>query len=87
MNNLMFDWAELVNDIQRRKQAGESRQQILADLYYGVEAELDALGLQATGAQTLALATALYDSSLIRRPRLPALPALARRMRLSAATA
>jgi hypothetical protein len=41
-----IDWTELVQDILRRLSQGEHYAQILSDLYYGVEAELECCGMR-----------------------------------------
>ena len=40
MESYKIDWFDLAHDVIRRLEAGDAQRHILADLYYGVEAEI-----------------------------------------------
>jgi len=47
MESYKIDWFDLVHDVIQRLEAGDAHSYILADLYYGIEAEIVAHHLNA----------------------------------------
>ena len=67
MRDLTVDWTALMDDIYSRVRADEDHEQILADLYYGVEAELDGHSLLASEDDIERLSKALFDWCTMRK--------------------